>query len=189
MNYVRLLLRAILLLLVSPQWSVACAKSPQCTSREVPRFESAVPSTFVLEELKRMSGRSTLTAVASNAPVTTGYAFALPGSEAPEGESLVVTIDYSARHRETVGTSCSESRSAPPAAQSCIVNVRSMPFSAGPGGSSRGLEFTTFDMGYDVRVSVFEKLENTNATRPIDLDRFAAIIAEKYCSADRNTGK
>ena len=189
MNYIRLLLRAIVLLLVSPQWSVACAQSPRCGSREVPRFESAVPSAFVLEELKRMSGRPTLTAVSSNAAATTGYAFALPGSEAPEGESLVVTIDYSARHREPAGTSCSESPSDSPAAQSCIVNVRNMPFSAGRGGSYRGIEFTTFDMGYDVQVSVFEKLENTNATRPIDLDRFAAIIGEKYCSADRNTGK
>ena len=64
-------------------------------------------------------------------------------------------------------------------------DLQQLPFNAGPNGSFRSVKFTTLDARYDVQVGVFEKLKDTTEDRPLELDRVAALIAEKYCAAFR----
>jgi hypothetical protein len=163
--------------------ATACERSPHCETRAIPEFASVVTSAFLLDNLKHLSGIPTLVAVPSGAESTAGYAFALPGSENPEGESYVVTIDYSPRPRSNPGTGWSDVSVHGARGPSCMKDFRHLPPSAGTGGSYRAVAFTTIDAGYDVQVGVFEKLKETTASQPLDLERFSSIIAQRYCSA------
>ena len=179
-----LILHAAMLLAAANHGCTACARSPHGDSQTVPNFASVITSAFLLENLKSMSGMSELAAVPSGASTSTGYTFAVPGSESPGGESYVVAIDYSARQPSTTSTGSSPGVSDASAA-SCLRDLQQLPFNAGPNGSFRAVKFTTLDARYDVQVGVFEKLKDTTEDRPLELDRVAALIAEKYCAAFR----
>jgi hypothetical protein len=64
-------------------------------------------------------------------------------------------------------------------------DLRQLPFSAGTSGSDRAVKFTTIDGDYDVEIALFEKLKDTTVSPPLELDRIAGLIAEKYCAAYR----
>ncbi|HET7539341.1 MAG TPA: hypothetical protein VFK05_05695 [Polyangiaceae bacterium] len=180
--------RVALLFAATNYGCTACARSPHRYTQPAPSFASVITSSFLLENLKNMSGMSALAPVPSGASTSTGYTFAVPGSEKPGGEAYVVTIDYSARQPSTSSTDSSPG-AAHPGAESCLRDLQQLPFSAGPDGSFRAVKFTTLDARYDVQVGVFEKLKDTTVDRPLELDRVAALIAEKYCAAYRNPQK
>ena len=183
-----MIIRAALLFAATSYGCTACARVPRRDSQTAPSFASVITSSFLLENLKRMSGMSELAAVRAGASTATGYTFALPRSESPGGESYVVTIDYTARQPSTT-SSGSSTATADASAESCLRDLQQIPFSVGPNGSFRAVRFTTLDARYDVQVGVFEQLQHTTVDRSLELDRVAALIAEKYCAAYRNPAK
>src|SRR4051812_25146905 len=187
MNWGQLLLRMVLVSAVTPYGITACVRSPRCESRAAPDFASLVTSSFLLDMLKQMSGLPTLEAVPpgavpSGAANTKGYAFALPGSGSLEGESYVVTINYSAGRPSSTGAGCPEVGGDAGGGLSCMNDLQQLPFSVGPGGSYRAVKFTTIDLDYAVQIAVFEKLKDTTVNQPLELNRIAALIGKKYCA-------
>jgi len=188
MDWKPLILSAALLSAATNYGCTACARAPHSDSQSAPNFASVITSTFLLENLKKMSGIPELAAVPAGASTSTGFTFALPGSESPGGEAYVVTVDYSARQPSSTSTGSSLG-AADANAESCLRDLQQLPFSVGPDGSFRAVKFTTLDARYDVQVGVFEKLKDTTVDRPLELDRVAALIADKYCAAYRNPPK
>ena len=176
MQRLKLLQRVFLLWL----WSFAIGCQP-CTGAPEPgartdAFSVQVPPESVLEDLRRLSGIGALQSAPADLDEGPGYTFILPPEE---GGIFVVTVVPDEHERS--GASGRDL----PASTVCLDSgaVQAMPFSFGVGGASRGVEFTTWDGRYSVKVSVFEKLRSETESRPLNLHSLADAIAKKYCAA------
>lgn len=165
----------------------ACGTSAQRESAEGPGFSAAVTPQFVLSSLRRMTGLGNLEAGPAEAAGPEGYSFVLPEAGKADGEAFVVMVDFhvhepSSVNAEEPGLASALSEHASDTG-TCMRDLRDLPFSAGVGGSTRAVKFTTGDSRYDVEISVFEKLGDTTADHSLDLHLFARLISERYCEA------
>jgi hypothetical protein len=167
---------------------LALSFSATCQRFENPdriSFADAVTPGFVLDQIREMTGLATLTTGPAETSSADGYTFVSP----VDAMSYVVTIDFPPHDPSAWAEEASQGPDEALSSfldDSCMKSFRRLPFSAGTGGSFRGVEFITSDSRYDVKIGVFEKLSSAQSSQPLELERLAAVLSKKYCSATGN---
>jgi hypothetical protein len=165
-------LSAAVLLTACAASSVSAGNSG-CAVTVASGFSSAVDPDTLLKLLRALTGVAELEMAPMEASSPNNLVYSLPETVDYEDSTFVLGIEYVERPASVLSHH----------ERSCVINLRSLPTTLGPGGSFRAVEFETVDARFSVKVAVFEDLKEGSELNAFNIESIAALIGNTYCDS------